>query len=210
LSPDGDWISGYTLNADGSRRFVLSPTGPGEESEAKVPGLDVGIVYGWLDGERRYLVFGRLPGKKWQCFVWDAGRGSVQPLCPEGVADAFSYYVPPDREQLLIPVLRGGWFVYPVDGGAAQEAHGIGPGEAVIGWRQDSWSVYVVPGGESTDSIPVSIVEIASGKRSAWKTIHPSQPVLEIHDLHVTPDGQSYAYNYVTAQSDLYVAHGLN
>ena len=210
LSPDGDWISGYTLNADGSRRFVLSPTGPGEESEAKVPGLDVGIVYGWLDGERRYLVFGRLPGKKWQCFVWDAGRGSVQPLCPEGVADAFSYYVPPDREQLLIPVLRGGWFVYPVDGGAAQEAHGIGPGEAVIGWRQDSWSVYVVPGGESTDSIPVSIVEIASGKRSAWKMVHPSQPVLEIHDLHVTPDGQSYAYNYVTAQSDLYVAHGLN
>jgi hypothetical protein len=33
---------------------------------------------------------------------------------------------------------------------------------------------------------------------------------LEIHDLHVTPDGQEYTYNYVTAQSDLYVAHGLN
>jgi serine/threonine protein kinase len=44
----------------------------------------------------------------------------------------------------------------------------------------------------------------------AWKTIRPSQPVLEIHDLHVTPDGQAYAYNYVTAQSDLYTAHGLN
>jgi hypothetical protein len=50
----------------------------------------------------------------------------------------------------------------------------------------------------------------ASGKRSAWKTIHPSQPVREIHDLHVTPDGRAYAYNYVTAQSDLHVAHGLN
>ena len=82
--------------------------------------------------------------------------------------------------------------------------------EAAIGWWEDSRSVYVRPGGESTDSIPVSIVEIASGKRSAWKTIHPSQPVLEIHALHVTPDGRAYAYNYVTAQSDLYVAHGLN
>ena len=60
------------------------------------------------------------------------------------------------------------------------------------------------------DSIPVSIMEVAGGKTSPWKTIHPSQPVLEIHDLHVTPDGQAYAYNYVTAQSDLYVAHGLN
>jgi hypothetical protein len=53
-------------------------------------------------------------------------------------------------------------------------------------------------------------MEVAGGKTSPWKTIHPSQPVLEIHDLHVTPDGQAYAYNYVTAQSDLYVAHGLN
>ncbi|MGD0364272.1 MAG: serine/threonine-protein kinase [Bryobacteraceae bacterium] len=210
LSPDGNWTSGYTLNADGSRRFVLSPTGPGEETEQKVPGLAAAVVYGWLAGESRFLVFGRLPGKNWQCFVWDAGRGAVQPLCPEGVADAFAYYVSPDRGQVLIPTLQGGWRVYPVDGAAAQEVKGVARGEAVIGWRQDSRSVYVVPDGEATDSIPVSIVEIATGKRAAWKTIHPAQPVLEIHDLHVTPDGQAYAYNYVSAQSDLYVARGLN
>lgn len=86
----------------------------------------------------------------------------------------------------------------------------MGEVQAVLGWRQHSRSLYVQPGTESTDSIPVSIVDIASGKRSVWKTIHPSQPVLEIHDLHVTPDGRAYAYNYVTAQSDLYVARGLN
>jgi hypothetical protein len=210
LSPDGSWISGYNLNADGSRRFVLSPTGPGEESEVKVPGVPSGIVYGWLDGAQRYLVFGHVPGKRWQCFVWDAGLGTAQPLCPEGVPDAFAYYVSPDRKRLLIPLMQGGWRVYQVDGGAAEEVRGVGPGEAVIGWRADSRSVYAVPDGESSDSIPVSIVEIANGKRSAWKTIHPAQPVLEIHDLHVTPDGQAYAYNYVTMQSDLYVARGLH
>jgi hypothetical protein len=106
--------------------------------------------------------------------------------------------------------MQGGWRVYPVDGAAAQEVKGVARGEAVIGWRQDSRSVYVVPDGEATDSIPVSIVEIATGKRAVWKAIHPAQPVLEIHDLHVTPDGQAYAYNYVSAQSDLYVARGLN
>jgi hypothetical protein len=62
---------------------------------------------------------------------------------------------------------------------------GIGLSETIVGWRQDSRS-----------AVP--------------ETIHPAQPVLEIHDLHVTPDGQAYAYNYVTIQSDLYVAHGLN
>jgi hypothetical protein len=210
LSPDGAWTSGYTLNADGSRRFVLSPTGPGEEFEVKVPGLASGVVYGWLESERRYLVFGRLPEKNYQCFVWDAARGTAQPLCAEGVADAFSYFVSPDRKRLLIPVLKGGWLVYPVDGGAAQEPRGIGQSEAAIGWRADSRSLYVVPDGQETDSIPVSIVDISSGKRTAWKTIHPAQPVLKIRDLHVTPDGRAYAYNYETAQSDLYVAHGLN
>jgi hypothetical protein len=210
LSPDGNWLSGYTLNADGSRRFVVSPTGPGEESQVKVPGLDAGVVYGWLTGERRYLVFGRLPGKQWQCFAWDADRGAVQPVCAEGVADSFAYYVSPDRKQVMVPGPQGRNVVYPVNGGMAAEISGIAPGEAVLGWRDDNRSVYVAPGDESTDSIPVSIVEIATGKRSAWKTIHPSQPVLEIHNLRITPDGRAYAYNYVTAQSDLYVAHGVN
>ena len=210
LSPDGNWTSGYTLNADGSRRFVLQPTGPGEETPIKPPGLDVGTVYGWLDGEQRYLVFGRLPKKRWQCFVWDAGRGTVQALCPEGTPDSFAYHVSPDRRQVLVPRARGGWAVHPAEGGPVREVRGIEPNEAVIGWRQDSRSVYVEPIGESADSVAVSIVELDSGKRTAWKTIHPAQPVLEIHDLHVTPDGRAYAYNYVTAQSDLYVAHGLN
>jgi hypothetical protein len=210
LSPDGNWVSGYTLNSDGSRRFVLLPTGPGEESAIDPPGIGPTIAYGWLEGEQRYLVGGYLPGKKWQCFVWDAQRKTLQPVCPEGVPDSMAYYVSPDRKQVLSPGPQGGWFVYPVGGGPAQEVHGIGPNEAMIGWRQDSRSLYVRPRGEGTDSIPVSILEIASGKRSAWKTIHPAQPVLEIHDLHVTPDGRAYAYNYVTAQSDLYVAHGLN
>lgn len=210
LSPDGNWLSGYTLNDDGSRRFVLLPTGPGEEVQIKPPGIGPTDAYAWLDGDQRYLVGGRLPGRKWQCFVWDALKKSLQPVCPEGVPDWLGYYLSPDRKQVLTKGPQGGWFAYPVNGGSALEVHGIKPDERAIGWRQDSRSVYVQPDVESTDSIPVSILEIASGKRSPWKVIHPSQPVLEIHDLHVTPDGGAYAYNYVTAQADLYVAHGLN
>jgi serine/threonine protein kinase len=209
LSPDGNWTSGYALNADGSRHFVVSPTGPGEEAETKVAGLTAAVVGGWLDGGR-YLVFGKLLGKRWQCFVWDPDGGTAQPLCAENETGALSYFVSPDRKLVLAPSPRGGWVAYQVNGGAAREVLGIAPTESVIGWRQDNLSVYVRPGGEGSDSIPVSIVEVATGKRSPWKTIHPLQPVLEIHDLHVTPDGRAYAYNYVTAQSDLYVAHGLN
>jgi hypothetical protein len=208
LSPDGNWVSGYNLNPDGSRRFVLQPTGPGEESVAKAPGLDATVVYGWLDGQR-YLVGGHLEHKQWQCFIWDAGRNSLQPLCPEGSPDSNSYYVSPDRQQVLMWAGQGRWLIYPVNGGPAQPVHGIDASEAVIGWRADNRSAYVQPNGASTDSIPVTIVELDSGKRSPWKTIHPAQPVIAIHDLNVTPDGRAYAYNYLTVQTDLYIARGL-
>jgi eukaryotic-like serine/threonine-protein kinase len=210
LSPDGNWVSGYTLNRDGSRRFLLLPTGPGEESDIHVPGLQLGIVFGWLDGDRRYLVFGHLTGKKWQCFAWDAVKGTAQAVCPEGVPDSLSYFVSPDRKQVLTPGPGSSWFVYPADGGTARKVHGIAPNEVPIGWRQDSRSVYVQTRRDDAASLPVSIVDTATGARSPWKVIHPSQPVLEARDLWITPDGRAYAYNFLVAQSDLYVAHGLN
>ena len=210
LSPDGDWVSaGYTLK-DGSRRFVMLPTGPGEESEINVPGVRSAMLFGWLAGDRRYLVFGHLPQKKWQCFAWDALERTAKPVCPEGVPDSGSYYLSPDRKQVLTPGPGSSWYVYSVDGAPAREVHGIAPNESPVGWRQDGRSVYVQTHGEDTASIPVSIVDIVSGARSAWRVIHPSQPVLEANGISITPDGRAYAYNFLVAQSDLYVARGLN
>jgi hypothetical protein len=210
LSPDGNWLSGVALNNDGSRRFLLLPTGPGEEFEINVPGITSAMVYGWLDGERRYLVIGRQAGKMTQCFAWDALKGTARALCPEGIPEAPFYFVSPDRKQILAPGPASSWLVYPADGGAPREVHGIAPNELPIGWREDNWSVYVQTGRDEAASLPVSVVELATGKRSPWKVIRPSQPVLETHDLWITPDGRAYAYNFLVAQSDLYVAHGLN
>jgi len=211
LSPDGNWTSGYALNADGARRFVLQPTGPGEESEIKAPGLwGGGVVYDWLAGERQYLVGGVLRGHTWQCFVWDAVRGTLRLLCPAAHDSIEAYFVSPDRSQLLTLVPQAGWTIYPIDGGAPRTAHGIEPSEAVIGWRADNRSVYVQPAEIHRDTIPVTVVDISSGQRTPWKTIHPAQPVIEIQSLHITPDGRAYAYNYLTVQSDLYIARGLD
>ena len=195
LSPDGNWISGFTLNKDGSRRFLLLPTGPGEESEINVPGIRPPIVFGWLAGEQRYLVFGRQAEKKWQCFAWDARKGTVQPVCPEGVPDSLSYHLSPDRTRVLTPGPGSSWFVYPVAGGAARQVQGIAPNELPIGWRQDSRSVYVLTNRDDAASIPVSIIDTVTGKRSVWKVIHPSEAVLEANGLSITPDGRAYAYN---------------
>jgi hypothetical protein len=104
---------------------------------------------------------------------------------------------------------KGGWFVYPVDGGPDREVHGIDSLEIPLGWRSDNRSIYVRPDRESSNSIPIWIVDTFTGKRSPWKVIHPSQTVLEIHDLEINPEGNAYAYSFVVIQSDLYIGHGL-
>jgi eukaryotic-like serine/threonine-protein kinase len=208
LSPDGKWITGFVLDAAGARHFSLLPTGPGEVTETTVPGVRSPAVIGWLDGQQRYLVVGRKE-KAFQCFAWDAGRGTVQPVCPEGTPDTVAYLVSPDGKQVLGPKANGGWVIYPVDGGAARDARGIERGEYPISWRSDNRSAFVRPNRESTASIPVTIVDLVTGKRTDWKEIRPAQPVVEIHDLYITPDGAAYAYNFVLLQSNLYVARGL-
>jgi Tol biopolymer transport system component len=208
LSPDGKWISGYVITEDGSRRFEMLPTGPGEPVEMKPPGVFPANVYGWL-GQDQYMLVGFYPGKKYQCFAYDSKNNSLRPVCPQGIPDATIFFLSPDHNLFLSPGPGEGWTIYPLDGGPAQPVRGITPSEMVVGWRADSKSLYVRPGQENSDKIPVSVLDLATGNRTPWKEIHPAQPVLEIHHLNITPDGRAYAYNFVLIQSDLYVAKGL-
>ena len=207
LSPDGKWISGYILTEDGSRRFLILPTGPGEPVEMKPPGVSPALVFGWL-GQNQYIVVGFHPGKQYQCFAFDNQRGTLRTVCPE-VPDATVYFLSPDRKLFLSPGPGRDWTIFPVDGGPPQPVHGIGSDETVIGWRADSRSFYVRPDRENSDKIPVSVLDPVTGVKTPWKEIHPTQPVLEIHHLHIAPDGRAYAYNFVLIQSDLYIAKGL-
>ncbi len=204
LSPDGRWISGYVVTEDGSRRFVMLPTGPGEPIELHPPGLSPATVFGWLTQDQ-YIVVGHYPGKQYQCFEFDTQRSTLRVVCPE-IPDATIYFLSPDRKLFLSP---GPWTVFPVNGGPPQPVRGLISSETVVGWRADSRSLYVRPDRESGTTIPVSVLDLLTGKKTPWKEIHPAQPVLEIHHLNITPDGRAYAYNFVLIQSDLYVAKGL-
>jgi len=208
LSPDAKWVAGYVADDAGQKKFVIVPTGPGETIEARIPQLEggQGVVLGWLAGEQRYVVTGQLPKKKWQCFAWDAARGDLQPICPEGIPDGI-ILVAPDRKRVLSRGPAGGWFLYPVDGGAAVPVQGLEQGERVIGWRSDS-ELFLEPARDDAKTIPVTILNMATGKKTPWKEIRPSQPVLEVHGLHIAPNG-AYVYNVIVGSSDLYLATGL-
>jgi Tol biopolymer transport system component len=208
ISPDGKWVTGYSSRATTQRRYVLMPTGPGEEFTTDIPQMPkkMGIVLGWLAGEGNYLVGGLSAAGKWQLFAWNRATGAVHPASEEGMEDAIPL-VAPDGKQVLMPHPTRGWLVCRADTAACTPIPGLSKHDQLAGWRADSSTVYTTMHHDENRSLMVSLVDTVTGKRSDWKTIHPNVPVDWVGNLAVTPDGRAYAYNYSYGRSDLYLAH---
>jgi hypothetical protein len=188
---------------------MLLPTGVGEEIPVKIRAIGFGgAVIGWLPGERQYIVVGALPGKRWQCFAWDAAKDSLRAICPEGIADAY-LMLSPDRQWLLGEGPDGGGYAYPVQGGEPRAVRGLSKHDTVVGWRNDNRSIFIVEHRDSNKTLPVSALDIVSGERKPWKELRPAQAVDEASKLRITPDGSAYVYNFRVKLTDLYVADGL-
>ncbi len=211
FSPDGKWLSSYTSLKDGSRRYVVSPTGAGEEREIRVPGLGgVNLVYGWSAGDRDFFLHG--PAKsdksKMQNYFWSPDSGLLRPIGPEGVADDLPI-LSPDRLRILDLGPDGQWWIYPVDGGPARLVNGLGHHDRVIGWRDDNRSIFISTHHDVNQTIPVSVLDLVTGQQTPWKELRASRAVDEAFDLAITPDGRALAYNFRVKLSDLYLASGF-
>jgi WD40 repeat protein len=211
FSPDSKWLTGYTSNDAATRKYVLMPTGAGEEKSIAVPGLDgnAGIIVGWLSGDQHYLVMGTLSGKKGRQFLsWDAGRGQLRPVSPENMTDMLPLLAP-DGRQFLAQGPDRAWYVYAIDGSAARPVTGLTPHDTPVNWRADGHSLYVRTHADTDKMARISIFDMKTGQRTLWREIHPARPVDEVYNLAITPDGRAYAYNFVQTISDLYLAQGL-
>jgi serine/threonine protein kinase len=209
VSPDGKWVSGYSSTNAATRRYVLLPTGAGEEREVAIPELkNVNIVYGWSsDGQ---TVFLRGPGPKslLRNYSWNLTSGALRPIGPEGVADILPL-VSPDRQQILDLGPDRRWWVYPVSGGESRAVEGLSAHDIPIGWRDDNRSLFLITHHDDNKTIPVSVLDLASGQKTQWKEIHPTRPVGLDINMKITPDGRSYAYNFLVKMSELYIADGV-
>jgi len=213
FSPDGKWLAGYTTQDGVTRKFVLLPTGTGEEKEVTVPGLakGSGLLVGWLPGDQNYLVMGALPGKKgpWQLFAWDAVAGTVRPVSPEGMSGEGLPLLSRDGRRFFHRGPDAAWHIYSISDGKQSDMRGLTPHDIPAGWYSDNHSIFVRTHADTNKMMRVAILNIDTGERKPWKEIHPSRPVDEVSNLRVTPDGRAYAYNYRQATSDLYLVKGL-
>ncbi len=205
LSPDGKWISGFSSRETARKIFVVTPTGPGEVQ----PPNGHGIVVGWLSGDHTYLLAVHPKGTgRYQFFAWDAQTDQLRAASPVGMPDQLPLVSPDRRSYIAIgPDRQTG--VYSVETGTGQPIKGLTEHDNVINWRADGRALYISTHHDMNQMRPVSLLDLATGQRTLWKTIQPAIMVDEVSNVHVTPDGKAYAYNYRYVRSELYVAEGI-
>jgi Tol biopolymer transport system component len=209
ISPDGKWVTGYSSRDTKQRRYVLMPTGAGEEIATEFPNLPekTGTVLGWLAGEGNYLLGGlSAQAKKWQLYSWNRPSNTIRPASEDNLEDALPE-IAPDGRHVLMPHSTRGWLVCDAPTAACKQIPGLTVHDQPVGWRSDNHTLYITAHTDENRTLAVSLIDTANGNRAEWKTIHPSVLLDSVQGLKVTPDGRAYAYNYSYARSDLYLAH---
>jgi hypothetical protein len=205
LSPDAAWFLLQTT--DGSRtRLVLAPTGPGQARPLPRGELELSGPFS-LDG-RGVGFHAREPGHPRRSFFVGSSAEEPRAVTPEGV--------------LAIPGrLPTGEFLARSDDGTLS-VHALAAGEARgLPWKLPS-DPYLETVGTSGDgrflvaregSVPARLdrFEIANGRRTPWKTLHPPDMTGAGHiwTILLTPDGEGYAYTHGLFLQDLFLVEGL-
>jgi len=209
LSPDGKWALSVK-NPFGDARWELLPTGIGEARE-----LPEGLVHSklwahWLDDGDRLIIAGSEPGKPLGLYLRGLDSADETPLTPGGIDYVRSgHAVSPDGKWVTATPIDGLPRIFSLEGGESVEIAGLEEDEVPVQWTGDSSELYVYRPGE----LPARVwrVDLASGERTFWGEIAPSDPagVFGIDYLAISPDGEGYVYSYRRLLSTLYLFEGL-
>ena len=208
LSPDGNWALASLPTA--ANRLLLLPTGPGELRQIEPGGIAIEAATWFPDGQRILLV-----GRQWsghrRLWVLGLDAGPVRPISPEDidVGSRGGVCITPDGSAAAAVGPEGAVWLYPVAGGQPRALFDVAANEVPLRFSADGRYLFTAERRE----LPGRIfrVEVAGGKREPWRTLLPTDPagVRVIGNIHVTPDGASYAYTYSRILSELYLVTGL-
>jgi Tol biopolymer transport system component len=202
LSPDGKWVV-CVRREPGRSRLMLLPTGPGESRFLNVDGVYYESL-GWFPDSKRIVFSGNESGRPARTWMYDLDAQKATPLTPEGTRGS---QVTPD----------GHWFVIadphrvslaPIGGGATRNIVKLQNGEAVVRWSGDGHYLFLrQPEGET---IKISRLDIATGRKQPWRTLRVPEPGAEfIGALALSPDGKACAFTFQHDLANLYLVTGL-
>ena len=207
LSPDGT-VALITRPVDGVTRLVSVPIGTGQERTLTGPTLNCGRA-DWVD-DGRIVVWAEETGQVPRTFVLNADGTGRRALTPPEVQGTL---VSPNALWLLARRKREPYALYPMDGGTPTPIPGLDAGDDPVSWTADSKSIFVRRDYQPTalDIVEVFKVDVATGRRTLWKRLRPSEfsRVADTLPLAISRDGRSFAYTYIRGSQNLFLARGL-
>ncbi len=186
--------------------------GPGETATPRTLGAVTQYLRAVWDGTGRRVVFAGVDTQdSLRVYLQDLAGGPPRAVTPDGVGLAkIGRPVSPDGQRVValgpddIPAL------YPLAGGEPAAIPGLRRGRrgALLDHRR---ARVIVARYESDDAPPrIERVDLATGQTRPWnRSLRPPPAGLQSTRVLVAPDGESYAYGYLRAQADLYVASNL-
>jgi Tol biopolymer transport system component len=178
----------------------------GEMKPLKEDGLNH-IRGAWLPDGKQIVFSGNEPGHGLRLYLESIDEGKAKPISPEGVGPRF--VITRDGSVIAGIGVDHKVYLYSINGGEPRPVPGVEPDEVPTAWSADGRLLFVFRVGQ----VPARVfqVDVATGKRTLWKTIDPvdAAGISTIGGLMITPDGKSYVYSYIRTLSDLYLVEGL-
>jgi len=211
LSRDKKWAIAIKLTEPNHEVWLL-PIGPGEPRRVNPPNLAIAnILPKFLSDGKRVVYSASEAGHLPRIWLQDLNGGEPKPISTEGV---LAKAVSPDDKWALVSVRDaatggGNQALLFMDGGNTVEISGLKPGEFPLGWTSEG-QLYVATADAAGAGVKVEKLNPHTGARSPWRVLAtapiggvvPDQPI-------ITPDGNTYGFDYRVRLSDLYTVTGV-
>ena len=207
LSPDGKWALALL---EGTRpQLTLLPTRTGQSRP--LPMSDVTDVYWarWFPDSRQLLVAASGADTVTRSYVQDIDTGQTKRVAEDG---AIAVLVSPDSQSILALDPLGGYYLWPIAGGAPVRLEGLLPEERVLQWSRDGF-LYLYD--DEQQVLRIHRYALATRRREVWRELKPGDltGVVGIAagrgEVAITPDGKGVAFSYWMLIEDLFLVEGV-
>jgi eukaryotic-like serine/threonine-protein kinase len=204
ISPDGEWLA---IAVGTPPHLEVVPVGVGEP---RIVECDLVELAAWQfhPDLKRLVVLGNYVGESKQLFEVAIDSATKARPITDGITLGGSFALSRDGATIAAGT-HDRVLLIPLEGGAPRTLPGSNPGDVPLEWSSDNKAIFVSERGQAT--LKVFRIDLENGERHEWLPIHPDDPagILDIMPVHITPDGNTYAYGYRRLLSDLYIVTGL-